>query len=76
MNIRNTRELRAFAAQRVAVSPSQKQILLIYAGIVLGLAALPLSIISSTCRLTSTAVCVTWADALCCLPFSFFCPLA
>lgn len=40
MNIRNTRELRAFAAQRVAVSPSQKQILLIYAGIVLGLAAL------------------------------------
>ena len=40
MNIRNTQELRAFAAQRVAVSPSQKQILLIYAGIVLGLAAL------------------------------------
>ena len=40
MNIRNTRELRAFAAQRVEASPSQKQILLVYAGIVLGLAAL------------------------------------
>ena len=40
MNIRNTQELRAFAAQRVENSPSQKQILLIYAGIVLGLAAL------------------------------------
>lgn len=40
MDIRNTRELRAFAAQRVNAAPSQKQILLIYAGIVLGLAAL------------------------------------
>ena len=40
MNIRNTQELRAFAAQRAAACRSQKQILLIYAGIVLGLAAL------------------------------------
>lgn len=40
MNIRNTQELRAFAAQRVKAAPSQKQILLIYAGIILGLAAL------------------------------------
>ena len=40
MNIRNTQELRTFAAQRVVACRSQKQILLIYAGIVLGLAAL------------------------------------
>ncbi len=40
MDIRNTRELKTFAAQRVGSAPTQKKIVLIYSAIVMGLALL------------------------------------
>lgn len=40
MDIRNTRELKTFAAERVGGAPQEKKIVLIYSGIVLGLALL------------------------------------
>lgn len=40
MNLRNLREINAFASQRLQASPSQKQIVVIYAAIALGLTAL------------------------------------
>ena len=40
MNLRNTRELKQFAAERLRQSPSQQKIVLIYAGLALGLTAL------------------------------------
>ena len=39
MDLRNTREIKGFAAERVQQSPSQKEIVLIYAGLSLGLTA-------------------------------------
>lgn len=44
MDIRNTRELKTFAAERVSGAPQEKKILLIYAGITLGLSLLSLVI--------------------------------
>ena len=40
MNIRNTKELKSFAAQRLENARDQKRIVLIYAGITIGLSAL------------------------------------
>lgn len=40
MNIRNTRELTSFAAQRLSDAPKQKRIVLIYAGLLTGLVLL------------------------------------
>ena len=40
MNLRNLRQIRAFAPERLEASPSQRQIVLIYAGLALGLTAL------------------------------------
>ena len=40
MNLRNRREIKAFAAQRLKQSPSQQKIVMIYAALTLGLAAL------------------------------------
>lgn len=40
MNLRNLREIRDFSAQRLEQSPSQRNIVLIYAGLILGLTAL------------------------------------
>ncbi len=40
MNLRNLRQIREFAPQRLEASPSQRQIVLIYAGLALGLTAL------------------------------------
>lgn len=40
MNLRNIRELKTFAAQRLEQSDSQKQVVWIYAGLILGLTAL------------------------------------
>lgn len=40
MNLRNLRQIREFAPQRLEASPSQRQIVLIYAGLILGLTAL------------------------------------
>lgn len=40
MDIRNTKELKAFAAQRVEQAQNSKRVVLIYSGLVLGLAAL------------------------------------
>jgi len=40
MNLRNLRQIRQFASERVQQSPSQKQIVLIYAALALGLTAL------------------------------------
>ena len=40
MNLRNTREIKSIAAQRVRQSPSQRKIVMIYAGLALGLTAL------------------------------------
>ena len=40
MNLRNTREIKQFAAERVRQSPSQQKIVMIYAGLALGLTAL------------------------------------
>ena len=40
MDLRNLREIKKFAAQRLEQSPSQQQIVLIYAGLALGMTAL------------------------------------
>lgn len=40
MNLRNLRQIREFAPERLEASPSQRQIVLIYAGLALGLTAL------------------------------------
>ena len=40
MNLLNLRQIREFAPQRLEASPSQRQIVLIYAGLILGLTAL------------------------------------
>lgn len=40
MNLRNTREINRIAAERVQQSPSQRKIVMIYAGLALGLTAL------------------------------------
>lgn len=40
MNLRNTRQIRQFASQRLEQSPAQKQIVVIYAALALGLTAL------------------------------------
>lgn len=40
MDLRNIREIKRFSAERLAQSPSQQKIVLIYAGLTLGLAAL------------------------------------
>ena len=40
MNLRNLRQIRQFASDRLQQSPSQKQIVVIYAGLALGLTAL------------------------------------
>ena len=40
MNLRNTREINSVAAQRVRQSPSQRKIVMLYAGLALGLTAL------------------------------------
>ena len=40
MNLRNIREIKAFASERVRQSPSQQNIVMIYAGLTLGLTAL------------------------------------
>lgn len=42
MNLRNLRQIREFASDRVRQSPSQKQIVMIYAALVLGMTALEL----------------------------------
>lgn len=44
MDIRNTRELKTFAAQRVGGAPQEKRILLIYGGLTMGLALLTLAV--------------------------------
>ena len=40
MNLKNRREINHFASQRVSQSPSQKKIVVIYAALALGMAAL------------------------------------
>ena len=40
MNLRNTREIKAFASRRLEDSASQKQIVVIYVALALGLTAL------------------------------------
>ena len=40
MDIRNTRAMKSFAAERLSGAPQEKKIVLIYSGITLGLALL------------------------------------
>ena len=40
MDIRNTRTMKTFAAERLETSPQEKKIVLIYSGLTLGLALL------------------------------------
>lgn len=44
MDIRNTRELKTFAARRVGGAPQEKKIVLIYSGITIGLALLTMAV--------------------------------